>query len=115
MNDRANNIEEGTNYAHFTGIDAETVIGEGLLPREVGEYRSYMQIPYIYFNKLFQIFTKKTEEITGYSVHLDTTWFNNSNPYWNKMAYILEKFNTKEEYSSYEGVTEPLRTSYFFI
>lgn len=115
LNDRANNIEEGTNYAHFTGIDAETVIGEGLLPREIGEYRSYMQIPYIYFNKLFQIFTKKTEEITGYSVHLDTTWFNNSNPYWNKMAYILEKFNTKEEYSSYEGVTEPLRTSYFLL
>ena len=115
LNDKANSIEEGTNYAYFTGIDAETVIGEGLLPREIGEYRSYMQIPYIYFNKLFQIFTKKTEEITGYSVNLDTTWFNNSNPYWNKMAYILEKLNTKEEYNSYEGVTEPLRTSYFLL
>lgn len=96
LDDKANAVYN-QNYEYVTGIAADTVIGEGLLPREIGEYRSYFQIPYIYFNKLFQIFSKKTEELTGYEVEMDSDWFNNTNPYWNKMVYILKSFDSKNE------------------
>lgn len=112
LDDRANSVYN-RNYESVTGIAADTVIGEGLLPREIGEYRSYMQIPYIYFNKLFQIFSKKTEEVTGYTVEMDSEWFNSNNPYWSKMAFVLKKFDQKEVYDSYEGKTEQLNTNTF--
>lgn len=115
LNQKANSVTAGKTYVDFTGIEAETVIGEGLLPREIGEYRSYYQLPYIYFNKLFQIFMEKTKELTGYDVELDGTWFSRTNPYWNRLIYMLEPFNTKEEYKSYEGTTEDLRISYFLL
>ena len=82
---------EGATYESVVGINAETVIGNGLLPREIGEYRSWLQLPYIYFNKLFQIFLKKTEEITGYKAELDANWFNVENPYWGKLVYMLKR------------------------
>lgn len=81
----------GTTYSDLAPVDAETAIGEGLLPREIGEYRSYMQLPYIYFNKLFQIFNAKVEEITGYKSILDESWFNNGNDFWNKSVYMLKR------------------------
>jgi len=90
-------------YQSLVGVAADTVIGEGLLPREIGEYRSYMQLPYIYFNKLFQIFTKKTEDITGYKVVLDNNWFNVANPYWSKLVYMLKQFNTNVDIKAYSG------------
>lgn len=95
--------EEAT-YQSLVGVAADTVIGEGLLPREIGEYRSYMQLPYIYFNKLFQIFTKKTEDITGYKVILDNNWFNVVNPYWSKLVYMLKQFNVNVDIKAYNGI-----------
>lgn len=101
LDDKAKSkLGDESTYANATGIEAETIIGEGLLPREIGEYRSYYQLPYIFFNKLFQIFTEKTTEITGYNIELDNSWFNERNPYWCKMVYMLSKFNTKEELTS---------------
>lgn len=90
-------IDKGDDtYQTVVGIAADTIIGEGLLPREIGEYRSYMQLPYIFFNKLFQIFMKKTKEITGYDTDLDSGWFNESNPYWSKIVYMLNPLNTRK-------------------
>ena len=90
-------IDKGDdNYQTVVGIAADTIIGEGLLPREIGEYRSYMQLPYIFFNKLFQIFMKKTKEITGYDTDLDSGWFNESNTYWSKIVYMLNPLNTRK-------------------
>ena len=101
LDDKAKSkLGDESTYVNATGIEAETIIGEGLLPREIGEYRSYYQLPYIFFNKLFQIFTEKTTEITGYNIELDNSWFNERNPYWCKMVYMLSKFNTKEELTS---------------
>lgn len=102
-------------YQTVVGIAADTVIGDGLLPREIGEYRSYLQIPYIYFNKLFQIFAKKTTEITGYEVVMDGTWFNKSNPYWNKMVYILEKFAVQTDIEVGDGEIEEFRAAYYLL
>ena len=84
-----------------TGIEPDTAIPNGLLPREIGEYRSYLQLPYIYWNKLFQLFQTKAEEVTGYQFELDSTWFNPYNPYWYNLVYMLKSFNTKKS----EGAT----------
>ena len=106
------NEKAGGKYEDETGIAADTVIGNGLLPREIGEYRSYLQQPYIFFNKLFQIFTKKTEEITGYSVNLHPNWFNEGNPYWMNLVYFLKKFDQKKSNSDenyYEFYGNPIK------
>lgn len=73
------------------GIEATTIIPDGLTPRGIGEYRSYLQIPYIYWNKLFHIFREKAEELTGYEFELDEDWFNINNPYWYDLVYCLDK------------------------
>ena len=89
----------GDSFTKATGIEPDTVIPNGMLPREIGEYRSYLQLPYIYWNKLFQLFQSKAEEVTGYKFQLDDTWFTTSNPYWYDMVYMLYGFGqrTKEE------------------
>ena len=96
LNEKTTNIYKAT-YEEVTGVAADTVIGDGLMPREIGEYRSYLQLPYIYFNKLFQIFMKKTKEITGYDTELDEDWFDISNPYWGQLVYMLKQLNTKND------------------
>lgn len=105
LDDKAKQVtsNEDATYQSLVGVAADTVIGEGLLPREIGEYRSYMQLPYIYFNKLFQIFTKKTEDITGYKVVLDNNWFNVANPYWSKLVYMLKQFNTDNDNKNFNS------------
>lgn len=97
----------GDPFKQATGIDPETAIPNGLLPREIGEYRSYLQLPYIYWNKLFQIFKEKSEEVTGYSFDLDDSWFNNDNPYWYNLVYMLNSFvygQEQKETNRYELV-----------
>ena len=91
----------GDSFKADTGIDADSVIPNGLLPREIGEYRSYLQLPFIYWNKLFQMFQAKAEEITGYKFDLDGTFFTPSNPDWYNLVYMLKSFNTKKS----EGAT----------
>lgn len=88
---------DDSGFSTDTGISSETIIGDGLLPRSIGEYRSYMQLPFIYFNKLFQIFQKKAEAVTGYQFDLDETWFNINNPYWYKLVYMLQKLDFGNE------------------
>lgn len=86
----------GDSFKEDTGVEPKTVIPNGLLPREYGEYRSYHQLPFIYWNKLFQIFQNKAESITGYTFDLDSSWFNSSNPYWYNLVYMLKPFETKD-------------------
>lgn len=87
----------GTGFTEDTGIEPDTVIPDGMLPREIGEYRSYLQLPFIYWNKLFQIFQQKAESVTGYDFELDGDWFNTSNPYWFNLVYMLKPFDSKLE------------------
>lgn len=85
----------GDSFKEDTGIDADSVIPNGLLPREIGEYRSYLQLPFIYWNKLFQMFQAKAEEITGYKFDLDGTFFTPSNPDWYNLVYMLKSFSNE--------------------
>lgn len=93
----------GDSFKEDTGIDADSVIPNGLLPREIGEYRSYLQLPFIYWNKLFQMFQAKAEEITGYKFDLDGTFFTPSNPDWYNLVYILKNWTVKNGVD-YSGV-----------
>jgi len=86
-------ILELVNFESYTGFSAETVVGDGLMPRQVGEFRSYYQQPFIYFNKLFKMFREKAEQISGYTFDLDSVWFNNENPYWRNLTMILNKLD----------------------
>ena len=89
-------------------VDAKTLVGKGIPPRAFGEYRSYNQLPFIYWNQLFQIFCEQVPKATaesvtklidfdfhgGYTVELDDSWFNSSNPYWTKLVYMLNPLST---------------------
>ena len=86
----------GDSFTNDTGVNPDTIIPDGMLPREIGEYRSYLQLPFIYWNKLFQIFQEKAENITGYTFDLDNSWFNVSNPYWYNLVYMIRPFNAKD-------------------
>ena len=96
------NVLTNEGFEAATGVKPNTAIPNGLLPREIGEYRSYNQLPFIYWNKLFQIFQAKAEELTGYTFDLDSDWFNTSNPYWYKLVYMLKQkdLNIGETYSN---------------
>ena len=92
-------VLDENNYEAATKIRPDTIIPDGMLPREIGEYRSYLQLPYIYWNKLWKIVQEKSEEITGYQFDLDTSWFTEANPYWSKLVFMLYGFSdrVKEE------------------
>ena len=83
----------GKTFQDITGISPETVIGNGLTPRCFGEFRSYLQQPFIYWNQLWQIFQQKAESTTGYKFNLDRNWFNNNNPYWTKSVLTLMNYD----------------------
>ena len=91
-------IEDELNNSNYptAKYTAESAVGDGLLPRQLGECRSYYQQPYIYFNKLFQMFAAKAKEVTGYEFDLDADWFNEDNPYWSRLCMLLNPLNTEE-------------------
>ena len=84
-----------TKYYEEQGITPtvapSVAVGDGLLPRQMGEYRSYYQIPYIYVNKMIQMLQRKCLELTGYEMVLDSNWFNESNPYYSKLVMMLNR------------------------
>lgn len=86
------------------GIDANTIVGDGMLPRSMNEFRSYQQQPYIYFNKLFQIFTKQLNKMfPEYSIELDEDWFNEDNEHYANLCYTLKRLVNEEEGSTIES------------
>lgn len=108
--------EHWDSVAPNIGIEAETAIPDGVTPRGIGEYRSYLQIPYIYWNKLFGIFREKAEELTGYEFDLDEDWFNEANPYWRDLVYCLDKPTKKERgliFNIYDVDTDPNQAIYY--
>lgn len=70
--------------------DADTIVGNGLLPRQFGEYRSYYQQPYIFVDSMFEELQRKTAELTDYSLILDEDWFNYNNPYYYRQVMLLK-------------------------
>ena len=83
-------------FSDVTLCDGSTAIGDGLRPRDIGEWRSYLQQPFIYFNQLFKIVGEKSKEITGYVFDYDVNWFNDSNPYWSNVVMTLNNFEESD-------------------
>lgn len=86
-----------TEFETKNNISPSEAIPDGLLPREIGEYRSYLQHPFIYWHQLFYIFKNKFEQISDYKINLDPYWFNRQNPYWSKIILTLKQLNNDSE------------------
>ena len=82
--------------AWIEGLGASDAIGDGLKDYQVGEYRSYMLKPFIYFNKLMQIYQKQITKLSNYTLELDDAWFNINNPYWSRMCYMLDYLDSRD-------------------
>ena len=100
----------GDSFETATGIAPSTAIPNGMLPREIGEYRSYYQLPFIYWNKLFSIFQEKAETVTGYQFDMDNSWFTQSNPYWHNLVYMLNPLNNMKN-TTYNNIYSSNYTS----
>lgn len=68
----------GEAFETNTGYSRESVIGDGIMPAAMCQFRSYEQIPFIYWNKFWQIFQAKAEALTGYSWDY-SDWGTNNN------------------------------------
>ena len=93
------------------GIKAGSVIPNGMTPRGLGEFRSYQQIPYIYWNKLWKIFEAKAvslQDLDGWTFDLDPVWFNDMNPYWSKLVYCLDRPQAATSTKiTWDGILQP--------
>lgn len=78
--------------------DENTDYNMELTDRQVCEYRSYYQKPYVYTNKLFQIFKENFPTITeGWTLELDDRWFSDGNPMYAKSIYVLPNLFNEED------------------
>lgn len=107
---------EGREIEKYTNVPAETIVGNGLLPRQIGEFRSYHQIPYIYFPKLMQIFVDKlgvNKKTKDYKVILDEGWFNENNPYYYDQVMLLKGLHLKDSDKSSDNSNNKYVGPYF--
>lgn len=85
-------VLEGTDFVQKTKMNVDAVIGDGITPRAIGEFRSYLQLPFVYWNKLWKIFQKQAEKATGYKWQYNDPIF--STDLFNVTAYRLKCLGT---------------------
>ena len=93
---------ESIQFEARTNISIDSIIGNGLKPLDVGEFRSWCQTPYLYVQQLFDLVDEKLQSRIGYSFQKDSSWFNTSNSYWNDIVMILNH-QTVEGKLSYQN------------
>lgn len=86
--------------AYVDALDPAGYVGDGLKDYQIGDYRAYKQRPFIYFNKLLYMFKDKLEELSDYTLDLDSNWFNANNPYWAHMCYMFDHLQKVDGESS---------------
>lgn len=65
-------------------------VGDGLLEMQLSEFRSYYQQPFVYISALWQLIRDAFPAITGgYSLQLDSRWFNGGNSDLRGLVYML--------------------------
>lgn len=116
---------ENANYsdedaqARVDAIDYNTIVPNGLNEHQMRQLRSYEQKPYIYIHSLMQMFINKCEQLTGYKIKLDKSWFNVNNPYWRNLCYMLDylsvKGNTLQSSLPFTGYTVQPYTSSTYV
>jgi len=99
------NVINSNDFETKTGINANSLLNNGeMKPFDVGDLRCWRQLPFIYFNKLFQIFIKELKEKTGYDSVLDDKWFNSKNVYWTWLVLMLSTLEDNKD--SFESITD---------
>ena len=63
--------------------------------RQTAQYRSYCQKPYVYVNKLLQLFQREAHNITDVDFVLDTDFFNENNSLYTDVVYTLPNLVTE--------------------
>lgn len=101
-------ILDSKKFSDSTGVTGADLLADGLTPRGIGEFRSYLQLPFIYYNKLFSIFKSKAEILTDYSIELDESWFNANNPDWSKTVFMLLNRDELIEQKELSNATQSL-------
>lgn len=86
--------EQAQSYAEALG--ASDVVGDGMKDYQMGEYRSYMLKPFIYFDKLLRMYQLQITKLSDYILELDDNWFNVNNPYWTRMCYMLDYLDSRD-------------------
>jgi hypothetical protein len=94
-------------FVDVTKCNPDTAIGDGLMPREIGEWRSYLQQPFMYFNKLMQLMADKCKLLTGYEFFLDANWFQYDNPFYKNVVFTLKNFEKDDFVSNTYSVGLP--------
>lgn len=96
--------------ARVDALDYNIILPNGLSEHNMRQFRSYEQKPYIYINGLFSLFQRKCSELTGYTINLDSNWFNVNNPYYSRLCYMLDylsvRGNTLQSSLPFTGYTE---------
>lgn len=72
----------------------------------MNEYRCYEQQPYIYVSRLYQLYQKHFQAITGYTLNLDSRWFNKNYGFLQNLIYVLPKLNTESEVNTNQYTEE---------
>lgn len=92
-----------------TNYDTDSLVGDGLLPRSINDFRSYYQQPFIFFNKFFDIFKAKFEEVSDYTIDIDNDWKflppdkdypilqRTPNPYWANLVFLGKSLYSEGE------------------
>lgn len=87
---------QNPSFVDATKCNPDTAIGDGMMPREIGEWRSYLQQPFMYFNKLIQMVGNKCYELTGYKFDLTDDWFSSANKYYKDVVLTLKNFEKQD-------------------
>lgn len=102
-------------FASYTRVNTDAVTKDGFSPLAFKEFRSYMQLPYIYVSTLFLMLEKyvnkesqiKGSVLEGYKI-AKGDWFNtlySGNDYFSYLAMTLRSLPLNEALSSYRGYT----------
>lgn len=65
----------------------------------IRQFKPYGLKPFIYINKLFDMFSIKCKELTGYEFNIDSTWTDQNNPYWAIMAKTFDYIDANDNSS----------------
>ena len=67
----------------------EIPVGDGLNEYQMSQFRSYYQTPFVYVQKLWEMYREHCAAMTGYTLSLDERWYNEGNNDLRDLVYTL--------------------------
>lgn len=98
-------LKERLETAIGTSYNLEGIIGDGLTPRQMCDFRSYHQLPFIYMPRFFEIVKRGIEANTDYKLQLHEDWFFAANPYYQNVVMMLSRLKSEGESVAEEATT----------